>query len=223
MTVGRIPSVEGGIQPTLLTTKGDIIVATGNATLVRQGVGANGTVLTANSAQADGVEWATPSSGGMTLLASGSLSATGIDLTSISGSYEELKLVISDIDMSTSDENFIRINNDSGGNYYSYFAVTSGASGSQNATNGTTYIKIDQNYMSTTANGAVLIVNLPNYAESTGYKIVQTRSAYVSAGGNNESRINWAWWKNENPITRITFASGGAYFDGGTYKLFGVK
>jgi hypothetical protein len=58
MTVGRIPSVEGGIQPTLLTTKGDIIVATGNATLVRQGVGANGTVLTANSAQADGVEWA---------------------------------------------------------------------------------------------------------------------------------------------------------------------
>jgi len=63
MTVGRIPSVEGGIQPTLLTTKGDIIVATGNATLVRQGVGANGTVLTANSAQADGVEWAAPAAG----------------------------------------------------------------------------------------------------------------------------------------------------------------
>jgi hypothetical protein len=50
-----------------LTTKGDIIVATGNATLVRQGVGANGTVLTANSAQADGVEWATPAGGGKLL------------------------------------------------------------------------------------------------------------------------------------------------------------
>ena len=60
MTVGRIPSVEGGIQPTLLTTKGDIIVATGNATLVRQGVGTNGQVLTADSTQADGVIWATP-------------------------------------------------------------------------------------------------------------------------------------------------------------------
>jgi hypothetical protein len=76
MTVGRIPSVEGGIQPTLLTTKGDIIVATGNATLVRQGVGANGTVLTANSAQADGVEWAasatsTLTTTGDTLFASG--------------------------------------------------------------------------------------------------------------------------------------------------------
>jgi len=61
MTVGRIPSVEGGIQPTLLTTKGDIIVATGNATLVRQGVGSDGQVLTADSAQADGIKWATPS------------------------------------------------------------------------------------------------------------------------------------------------------------------
>jgi hypothetical protein len=61
MTVGRIPSVEGGIQPTLLTTKGDIIVATGNATLVRQGVGSDGQVLTADSTQADGVKWATPS------------------------------------------------------------------------------------------------------------------------------------------------------------------
>jgi len=67
MTVGRIPSVEGGIQPTLLTTKGDIIVATGNATLVRQGVGTDGQVLTADSAQADGVKWATPASGGKVL------------------------------------------------------------------------------------------------------------------------------------------------------------
>jgi len=58
MTVGRIPSVEGGIQPTLLTTKGDIIVATGNATLTRQGVGSNNQVLMADSAQADGVKWA---------------------------------------------------------------------------------------------------------------------------------------------------------------------
>jgi hypothetical protein len=63
MTVGRIPSVEGGIQPTLLTTKGDIIVATGDATLVRQGVGSDGQVLTADSTQADGVIWATPAAG----------------------------------------------------------------------------------------------------------------------------------------------------------------
>jgi hypothetical protein len=46
---------------TTLTTKGDLIVATGSGTFVRQGVGTNGQVLTADSAQADGVIWATPS------------------------------------------------------------------------------------------------------------------------------------------------------------------
>ena len=66
MTVGRIPSVEGGIQPTLLTTKGDIIVATGDATLVRQGVGTNNQVLMADSAQADGVKWADGSTATLT-------------------------------------------------------------------------------------------------------------------------------------------------------------
>ena len=48
---------------TAITTKGDLIVGTGSGTFQRQGVGANGTVLMADSAEADGVKWATPSSG----------------------------------------------------------------------------------------------------------------------------------------------------------------
>jgi hypothetical protein len=49
---------------TAMTTKGDIIVATGSGTFIRQAVGTNGQVLTADSTQADGVIWATPSAGG---------------------------------------------------------------------------------------------------------------------------------------------------------------
>ena len=44
---------------TELTTKGDIIVATGSGTFVRQPVGTNGQYLQADSTQADGVKWAT--------------------------------------------------------------------------------------------------------------------------------------------------------------------
>jgi hypothetical protein len=51
------PAAIGAIASSLVTTKGDLIVATGSGTVVRQGVGADGLVLTANSAQADGVEW----------------------------------------------------------------------------------------------------------------------------------------------------------------------
>lgn len=63
MTVGRIPVIEGGIQPTLLDAKADLITATANDTPARLGVGANGTVLTADSAEATGLKWATPSGG----------------------------------------------------------------------------------------------------------------------------------------------------------------
>jgi len=49
----------GKIDKSTLTTKGDLLVATGASTIVRQGVGSDGQVLTADSTQADGVKWAT--------------------------------------------------------------------------------------------------------------------------------------------------------------------
>ena len=45
------------IPKSVLTTKGDIIVATGPSTPTRVGVGTNGQVLTANSAATAGVSW----------------------------------------------------------------------------------------------------------------------------------------------------------------------
>lgn len=47
-----------------LTTKGDIYAATAASTPARVGVGDNGQVLTADSTQAAGVKWATPSGSG---------------------------------------------------------------------------------------------------------------------------------------------------------------
>jgi hypothetical protein len=43
---------------TALTTKGDIVVATGSGTFVRQGVGSNNQVLMADSVEADGIKYA---------------------------------------------------------------------------------------------------------------------------------------------------------------------
>lgn len=60
MTVGRIPSVEGGIQPTLLDAKGDLIAASAADTPQRLAVGSNDQVLTADSSTATGLKWATP-------------------------------------------------------------------------------------------------------------------------------------------------------------------
>jgi hypothetical protein len=73
MTVGRIPSIEGGIQPTIVDAKGDIIAASAADTPARLAVGANDTVLTADSAEATGLKWGggwttfTPTRGNITV------------------------------------------------------------------------------------------------------------------------------------------------------------
>ena len=63
MTISRIPSVEGGIQPTLLTAKGDLISATAASTVARLAVGSDSQILVADSTAATGLKWATPASG----------------------------------------------------------------------------------------------------------------------------------------------------------------
>jgi len=53
-----VATANAAVPKSTLTTKGDIFVATGSATVVRQGVGANDTVLTADSTQTNGIKWA---------------------------------------------------------------------------------------------------------------------------------------------------------------------
>jgi hypothetical protein len=58
--------IDAQIPDSLLTTKGDIIAASGASTPARLAVGSDGQVLTADAASASGVKWATPTSGAIT-------------------------------------------------------------------------------------------------------------------------------------------------------------
>jgi len=53
------PAPTAGIQATIVDAKGDLIVATAADTVARKAVGTNGQVLSAQSAQADGLLWVT--------------------------------------------------------------------------------------------------------------------------------------------------------------------
>jgi hypothetical protein len=57
MTVGRIPVIEGGIQPTIFDAKGDLLTASANDTPARLAVGANDLLLTAASGEATGLKY----------------------------------------------------------------------------------------------------------------------------------------------------------------------
>jgi hypothetical protein len=57
MTVGRIPVIEGGIQPTIFDAKADLLTATANDTPARLAVGANGQTLVAASGETTGLKY----------------------------------------------------------------------------------------------------------------------------------------------------------------------
>lgn len=67
------------------TAKGAILVGTGASTYAAQAVGSNGQVLTADSAEADGVKWATPAAGYSAPTLGSTSIASGATVTTISG------------------------------------------------------------------------------------------------------------------------------------------
>jgi hypothetical protein len=72
------------VPNTAYTAKGAILVGTDAGTYAAQAVGTNGQVLTANSAQADGVEWTTISGYSAPTLGSTSI-GSGATVTTIAG------------------------------------------------------------------------------------------------------------------------------------------
>jgi hypothetical protein len=64
----------GAIAKSVVDAKGDLVAATAADTVSRLAVGANNTVLTADSAEATGLKWATPSTSALTLISNTTMS-----------------------------------------------------------------------------------------------------------------------------------------------------
>jgi hypothetical protein len=101
-------NVANTIAPTVVDAKGDLIVGTAADTVGRLAVGTNNQLLVVDSSTASGLKWATPASGGLTLLSTTSFSA----VTSVSAPNGTFS--------ATYDNYLIKFNNmtaSSGGNY----------------------------------------------------------------------------------------------------------
>jgi hypothetical protein len=224
MTIGRIPSIEGGIQPTIVDAKGDIIAATAADTPARLAVGANDTVLTADSSTATGLKWATPSSGGITLISTTTLTGSSVSLTSIPQTYKDLRLVLRDFYPSSSSTSIrMKINNDSNNNL-DYFTVRSTSTASANALGGNDLAFNDNTTNQTNSDGDThAILNFYDYTEAL-KQIGDGVYVYNTASATPFVYCTFIY-KPSTPaaITSIQLAPGTGNFGGGTALLYGVS
>jgi hypothetical protein len=207
------------INKTIVDAKGDIIAATAADTVARlASSGVNGDVLTVDTSTATGLKYAAPASGGMTSIASGSIaaSATGIDITSIPATYNELVLYVTNY--STSEEVVVdlRVNNNTSAQY-NRVSVSSVSTSVVDST-GLTLAALTGG-INHTISGLSAVIRFPNYANSTGYKLFQSH-ALTNATGNF---ANFGFIASTSAISRITLLLNVGTFDSGTYELFGVK
>ena len=209
--------LDGKTAKSTLTTTGDIYYASSANTPARLGIGSTGQVLTV----ASGIpSWAAAASGGMTLLASGSLAASGIgfDLTSISGSYNELWLYVNNWSTNFGSLHTMsgRINNDTTTSYNC--TILSNTPTLSKRENDTFQYLSDNNDVDSI--GRTFVIKYPSYANTTSYKLYQWQIMYNPT----ISYVGWGIWENTAAINRLRFDTGGAgSFDNGTYELYGVK
>lgn len=94
---GLVTDLAGKIPASLVDAKGDIIAATADNTVARLGVGTNGHVLTADSAQSTGLKWA-PASGSGDPTMGGDLSGLASAATIVAGAVTDSKVAAANKD-----------------------------------------------------------------------------------------------------------------------------
>ena len=199
------------------TTLGDIEYRSSTAnTNTRLGIGSTGNVLTV----AGGVpSWAAPaSSGGLTLLSTTTLSGASTTISSISGSYVNLFLVIQNYVPSTQRDLTMRFNSDSGTNYTYVDSTVTGATLTYNTAN----IRLNEDQWTSGTN--LINSTIFNYANTTTAKTCHTIGFTTKSATPNYALTDIRGvWNGTSAITSITLLLASGTFSSGTALLYGVK
>ena len=211
------------IQNAIVDAKGDLISATAADTPARLAVGANDTVLTADSTTATGLKWATPAaSGGMTLLSTTSLSGSTTTVSSISGSYTNLVVYLKDFYAGAAAQVFLNFNGDTTNANYQWSAMRGYASGADfqfaaNARSIATTLKdaSGENFMA---------YEIPNYANTTTHKTYLAYGKVLNSVDTVVNNVlNAAYIGSTSAISSISFVTDVGTWQAGTIEIYGVK
>jgi hypothetical protein len=180
-------------------------------------IGTAGQVLTVNSG-ATAPEWATSSAGGFTLLSTTTLAGTSTTVSSISGSYTHLFVLIENMGIDSIDSVGLKLNGAS-----SPSASYSNASGTMVTSSGSWQITQQRNITAnqTTGTSAIWIYN---YASTTNHKM----GTFVGTINDNSTGLATFWgfgrYSVNTAVTSIQLSTTGTpVFNSGTIQIYGVK
>jgi hypothetical protein len=172
-----------------------------------------------------GTTWVTPSSGSMTVLASGSL-PTGsgtLSLTSISQDYIHLQLHVLDWNGSGNNTIIARLNNHTAANYgYTTEGYTQSTIRTQGLVGQTSFaVTIDAALSGDRSN--LTILEVPFYTKASAGKLFNSATGFFdSTSVRALANVNGYFYGTTGAINQLDFIYG-SNWAGGTYVLYGVK
>jgi hypothetical protein len=208
----------GGGSP--LTTKGDVY---GFSTVdARIPIGANDTVLTADSTQALGLKWAAPAGGSYTSLATGSCSGTSTTVNITTTGYKQIVAYLKDVTCAADYYAQVRLNGDSA-NYGNLITRQTSATAVTNSADNDTDSIWAVSKLEATAGDNFQIFTIQDPASTTTHKLC-TLQVVGRDGANTFNFIASvvSIYRSTSAITSIAFAPGET-FSTGTYEIYGVK
>jgi hypothetical protein len=225
MTISRIPSVEGGIQPTLLTAKGDLITATAASTVARLGVGTDAQILVADSTASTGLKWATPAGGsGMTLLSTTTISGD-TTISSIDQTYVNLFVTITGLTNLTASTYQECLINATAGNVMGAYYGSNNSSVTLDYANGRIYMSglAAANYSLYNSSANAFSLTFENYASTTANKTWSLISGYLNGSSVRATMSGTGDFSSNTAISSLQFRGSAYALNGGTIKIYGVK
>lgn len=218
------------IAKTIVDAKGDIIAATAADTVSRLAVGANDTVLMADSSTATGLKWGTPAGGGesYTLLNAGGTTLSGSNSITISGISNAKSVFVVYRDAGSATANIyvsFRLNGNTGSVYdnssYILWQPTNSYSGSSFSggginTNTSVDIAGTSNTADAKANGIVRI----DGCSGAGVKPFYYTGGGIAQGGNYNALIAGGGIFNSSSTISSFTIRGTANFNSGIIYVY---
>ena len=217
--------VQGSGMTNPMTTTGDTIYSSSGSTPARLGIGTSAQVLTVSGGLPS---WQTPAGGGgMTSLATGSLSGGSTSITGISGSYNNLQIILRDFEFSQDGYLGFGLNADSGSNYRSKMSFnTSTSAVTNNASSSSKFYLNATNSSNLTTNNYFAVITIYDYANAATYKLVEASSFTQDGAGSfwTVAQMNGGWL-DTSAVTSVQIQTEGSptTFTAGSYIVYGVK